>query len=518
MRLYFTGGEVPGWRKLLHSRGAHDIELSYHGMRRRRVTPARINEHHPTDLPDGATESVLLNSGGFSFNKNEEDYSREQLLEIAADYVTYVSDNLDDLDLFIEFDAARLGPDWINAQRRQVWDHIAPDKLVVVWRAEDGLGELQRLCDTYSNVAITQTALTSEQGAMDITPHLPRIVDTTGVRLHGSGITRPEVIERVPFASVSSTSWLSPSHYGDTIIWANGQLKRYPKKYKDRSRTRHRQIFIDAGLDAEAICADDSTEVLKLSIWSWLAWRDHLNAGQGVTRPWNEGSALNTENTPQAVDTPPDQMRNSQLPLVGDFPAPPAAHPIARRPAPRNRERRMLPVAAIEHVTDTAVDVDGNTTSHTRTELRSVGESLRACDSCFLAARGCPGFEPGAACVYEFPAQIREARQELAAAYTLLEMQLQRIAIGKMAEDLAGGYPDANLSAEMDRYMRMAKAVREREQTGVSLKIEAHGDAPAAGIFSRIFSPAAAQQAGQLERPRATDDVLHQVLQGETAV
>jgi hypothetical protein len=95
------------------------------------------------------------------------------------------------------------------------------------------------------------------------------LVADHGVRLHAIAMTKPWAMAEVRWDSVASTSWLSPGQYGDTIVWTGKELKRYPRKYKDEARKRHRTLFTSAGFDAEKIAADDRIEVTRLSIWSW---------------------------------------------------------------------------------------------------------------------------------------------------------------------------------------------------------------------------------------------------------
>src|SRR5262249_28206897 len=98
-------------------------------------------------------------------------------------------------------------------------------------------------------------------------------------------MTQKEAMAGLPWDSVGSTSWLAPGQWGETHIWVGNELKRYPVKYKESSRKRHRTAITDAGFDAVAIARDatdegtseDRTELLRLSLWSWSQFVDHIN-------------------------------------------------------------------------------------------------------------------------------------------------------------------------------------------------------------------------------------------------
>jgi len=105
-------------------------------------------------------------------------------------------------------------------------------------------------------------------------------------------------------------------------------------------------------------------------------------------------------------------------------------------------------------------------------KIRMRSESMRICDTCFLAAK-CPMFEENTSCAYDIPIVIRTKEQMTAAMDSMVELQLQRILFMKMAEDSEGGYADPNLSSEIDRFTKLAKAKHEMEQEGFSLTVTA---------------------------------------------
>jgi hypothetical protein len=85
----------------------------------------------------------------------------------------------------------------------------------------------------------------------------------------------------------------------------------------------------------------------------------------------------------------------------------------------------------------------------------------------------------------------------------------------RMTEDLEGGYPDPNLSSEIDRLTRMIKAQREGSMDKFSLHISGSQQASGeAGAISRIFGQeaAAAQSIGP---PKVVDDMIRESMMGE---
>lgn len=483
LKLYFGGAENPGWRKLLAKEGVEHVSLSYVGLKKRNYKRAwHIAEEFPAD------QKVFLDSGAYTLNKDGNRYDTEYLVQLVRDYVDFVQANVDAVEMVSEMDILTLGRPSLEAMRERLTAVLPAGKILPVWHAEYGLEDLQRTAERYGRVAVAQTDLNGR----DLAPLLNRLAGQ-GVRLHGIAMTRPAVMAEVRWDSVASTSWLSPGQYGDTIVWTGKELKRYPRKYKDEARKRHRTLFNSAGLDAEKIADDDRIEVTRLSIWSWQQLAASLtrhSANGEIVNMWPKSAEdENTETEGSSVDTPGEEKRNS--------------------PGRRERARTPLPVLGADIRTDKYIDEQGKEQERQVPLLKARSESLRACDSCFLANK-CPGFEEGSNCLYDIPIEIRTKDQLRSLQDAMIEMQTQRVMFMRMSEDVEGGYADPNLSGEMDRLSKMI-AARQEADSGFSLKIEAKQTGEAGGIMSRIFGPAAGEQMRALPAPVPADDAMVQL-------
>lgn len=482
MDLYFGGAEIPGHRTMLAEAGVTHAAFSYMGLRRRTKfrKPWVVADKFP------AEQQVFLDSGAYTVNRAEEDtYTQRELKEIAAHYMSFVQDNIDSLCMVSEFDAMPLGRDWIQAMRDDFWDDLPENKFLPIWHGDSGLDDLYALAKKYSRVGVPQVAL----GDRNLAPMLNSLVSDYGTHLHGVAMTKPAEMAAIRWSSVASTSWISPSQYGDTIVWNGKELKRYPKKYKDIKRKAHRTLFENAGFDAQKIEEDDTNEVLRFTIWSWQQLVADLDRHRGrhIVATLDETPAeANAEPTPGAVDTPTPEMRK----------------PVTTR-VRGDDERTSLPVLA----TGLSQGEDGK--GDEKPLVRARGTSMRVCDTCFLKAK-CPAFEENTSCAYDIPVELRTKDQFKALLETLIEWQFQRVAFMKMSEDMEGGYADPNLSNEMDRLMRLTVKKTELEQEGFSLKIEAK-ERGQAGTISRLFGNDAGQQIRQLEAPVSVPSAMEQL-------
>jgi hypothetical protein len=272
MRMFFGGSEVKLWRDLLAQEQVPNVALSYIGLLRRNKNNLKITENWSIADHYSADQNIFLDSGAYTLNKEGAEYTREEASILSEHYTDFVKNNIDRISLVSEFDAQILGYDFILECRDGFYDFLPSEKFMPIWHAEYGVDELERLCSTYSVVGITATDI----GDKSLIPMLNNFVSRYGVRLHGVAITGRKLLKEIKWDSVASMSWLSPSRFGDTIIWVGGELKRYPKAYKDRARNQHGEYLRKNGFDLDKIKADDGNEILRLSLWSWLKFSETL--------------------------------------------------------------------------------------------------------------------------------------------------------------------------------------------------------------------------------------------------
>lgn len=490
--LYFGGAEQQGWRKLLAEQGA-PMSVSFKGLLRRmpKTKPYLLSERMAGEEP------LLLDSGAHSFNTSNTPPDRDDLLAYAQRYEAFVEDNTDRPSLISEFDSVHLGLDWIESRRRAFYDHLEPSKFMPVWHTEWGLTVLREMAERYEVIAVMATE--SATGS-NLSPVLQQI-SRAGVRLHGVALTKPDVLRVMPFTSAASTSWLSPSKYGDTIVWDGTSIHRYPRDYKDQARRQHRMLIERAGFDAEKIQADDPTEVLRFTIWSWLQQADAIRAMRRRTGapPFTASEPLTASFDAQPegsnLETGGGEAVNGAV-----VPLNSAGRKIERRPPPQERdesERQILPVIGVRTVTSEDVDAEGNKIEHSTSFMTVADGSSRSCDHCFIADV-CPMFRPGFACAYDIPVEAQTAEQRKAIMQGLIKMQTQRVAFLRMAEERNGGYADPNLSGEVDRLSKLMLAQHEIEDDRDSFEMSIRARGARATTLERIFGNEAPPRHGQV--------------------
>lgn len=466
MLIYYGGCEQPGWRSFLADQGVTTMSLSWYGLRRRRknLTGFLIRN----EFPEGAR--VYLDSGAFSVNKDG-NIGRDAAYELAREYTSFVDANLGDIEFASEFDAQILGTELINDLRARYWQELPSDRWMPVWHSESGVSELRRMASAYERVGLLQAASSSS----DITGLLRTL--SRGTRFHGVSMTKMEAMQTLPLESVGSTSWLSPSQYGDTFIWDGRELHRYPRDYKHRRET-HRRWLQENGFDTVKIEGDDSNELLRLSVWSWQRFAESITP-RGVTSNVLDPFGQIPETDPTGVAITPHAMGNNAVAVRSE----------------------KIPLPLLSTTVETHYDPDGTETQ--RRLMRSPGVNLLQCNTCHINDV-CAAMVPDNECAYEIPVEIRTSTQLEALQNTLIELQTQRVLRSSMFEQVQGGVVDRNTSAEYDRLQRMISAKVENSKDSLSIKIEASSSGQS-GFIGRMFGSDAAERVTALPAPVPTD-------------
>jgi hypothetical protein len=486
VKLFFAGAENSEWRKFLAEEDISNVSMSFVKLcdRVKFARPWTIADHFPD------SQHVLLDAGGYSYNKEDSGVTEDQAMEMANKYMAFVADNIDAVELVTEFDANILGNDWLEGMREDFYDDLPDDKFIPVWHADSGQAGLERLASRYEHVGVLKSGVDDRS-----VPLLNGLVNRYGVKLHGLGIADWQLIKAIKWDSVSSGSWIKPSQFGETIIWDGHELKRYPMKYKDQARNRHRSYIDSQGFDAQKIIDDDRHEVLRLSVWSWtefMASIEHhrvmqpFGGGSGVTPPLDTPDEENAERGSEGVDTLPPGSRNDRL-----LPAVPVTRPL-----------KLIPILGVETIS--GKNEDGEDVEER--VMHAPSKSLLRCDSCEIRDM-CPEFSQGSECAFEFPAYVRTKNQMRALQDWLIQHQTQRVQRMMMIEQIKGGYADANLSAEEDRLQRMIKAKQDAEREGFSLHIQASSSGEM-GAISRLFGKEVGDEATSLPHVISTSEIM----------
>jgi len=478
--IIFNGVEIPSNRTLLEKCDVQHVMLNFWGLRKRGLPKTKaylIGEHFFPNM------KVWVDSGATS--ADDANLSKQELLEYAAEYEEFISYNYDRIEGWVEFDSQVLGLEWIEEQR---YAQGADPKRWIVWREKYGTPKLQNWANEFDNIAIPYETIESMTSLSGIIRGLKSKRD---VDFHALATAKPDNLRQIPFTTTSTLSWISPMRRGETIIWDGQKLVRYPKNMKAQARPRYKALLEKEGFDFQKFVTDDTLESTKVAVWSYLKLEASMQKGTnmsqladsnddplytglmqtGVGASNNSGSEVLKQEATELVQRDPKDI--SPLPVFG---------------------YQMKTIVETENGHDILKEVP---------VVHSQSSSLRNCNTCFVASN-CPAFKTDNTCAFNLPVEVRTKDQLKSLLTAIIEMQGQRVAFMRFAEEMNGGYADPNVSQEVDRLFKLVKSMKELDENKEFIRITAERQS-SGGVLSAIFGDRA-QVLKEMNQPLNEDE------------
>ena len=472
MNLIFSGVEVGSNRTLLEGMKVESMGLNYWGLRKRGLPKTKvwlISEHFDPET------KVFIESGAPQAEKAG--LSKQELIELAADYQEFLVNNAERATAFLEFDSVVLGYDWVEQQRAFFSNDF---KLWVIWHEEYGQQILREMCEDHQNVAIPNGEIESVTNLAAVTRSYSR---QYGTQFHALGCAKPDNLRQIPFSTASTLSWLSPMRRGETIVWDGTRLNRYPKKMKDQARPRYKAMVEKAGLNYLDFVQDSTLEATRVAVWSY----QQLETSMDKKTP--DFHIIDGGKNSQVSDNSDTPLMSGLMEMMGgasDNSDLPMRKHEANKVVPRDpNEVQNLPVFGVKMKTVVEQDDNGKDILQDVPVINNQQSSLRQCNTCFVASN-CPAFKPDNMCAFNLPIEVKTKDQLKALLTAIIEMQGQRVAFMRFAEEMNGGYADPNLSQEIDRLYKLVGQVKDMETNKEFIQITAQRQS-AGGVLSAIF-------------------------------
>lgn len=444
--------------------------LNYWGLRKRGLPKTKaylIGEHFLPDM------KVWVDSGATQADKAG--LSQRELEDYAADYQDFIALNYDRIEGWTEFDSQVWGLPRIQQERAAF---LNDPKMWVVWHESYSTMLLSTWAQEWRNVAIAGDAIDSVPALAAITRNL---ITQHGAQFHALGTAKPDNLRSIPFSTASTLAWLSPMRRGETIVWDGIKLVRYPKKMKDQARIRYKSAVEKAGLDFQKFVDDDTTEATKVAVWSYLQLEAKMDKDKPDLKVIKGGLPSLEE---MLADNTDDTLYTGLMEMGGSGSNKREVEE-RKKVEPRDpSEKTNLPVFGFESKTIVETE-NGVDVLKEVPVVRTQQSSLRQCNTCFVSAN-CPAFKPDNMCAFNLPVEVKTREQLKDLLTAIVEMQGQRVAFMRFAEEMNGGYADPNVSQEIDRLFKLVANMKDLESNKEFVQITASRQT-SGGVLSAIF-------------------------------
>jgi hypothetical protein len=252
---------------------------------------------------------------------------------------------------------------------------------------------------------------------------------------------------------------------------------------KDQARPRYKAIVEKAGLDYLEFIQDSTLEATKVAVWSYKKLEESMD------KKTPDLHIIEGGKNAQVSDNSDTPLLTGLMELMGgasdnsdlEVRKKSANEVIERDPS----EIQNLPVFGVKMKTIVDTDDEGKEVLKDVPVLNNQYSSLRQCNTCFVASN-CPAFKPDNSCAFNLPVEVKTKDQLKALLTAIIEMQGQRVAFMRFAEEMNGGYADPNVSQEIDRLFKLVGNLKELEENREFVRITAERQS-SGGVLSAIF-------------------------------
>lgn len=193
--------------------------MSYYAIRKNTALAEYIRDN---------SEEILIDSGAHSFQKGKK-----------VDWVKYTQEFADFIKKYdrpnvigyFEMDVDNIiGYDKV-LELRKILENVS-DKIIPVWHYNRGIEDYIQMCKNYAGKIIAITGFRGAEIRDDQYLMFVKVAKKYGCKIHCLGMTRTDVLDKVPFDYVDSSSWLQNGVYGNIVGKGKVSLE-YSKKNRN---------------------------------------------------------------------------------------------------------------------------------------------------------------------------------------------------------------------------------------------------------------------------------------------
>lgn len=185
-------------------------------------------------------KGFLLDSGAFTFMNKAND-KHFDWHKYALNYGEFVRTH--NIEHYFELDIDVIIGIKEVERLRGVLEQAAGKKCIPVWHKSRGLEYWRQMCKEYDYVAIGGIVTKEiERKDYPVFSYLLKIAKESDCRVHGLGFTNIKGMNKYPFYSVDSTSWLSGNKFGAVYLFDGKSMQKAIKPTGSRVKSNKTAI------------------------------------------------------------------------------------------------------------------------------------------------------------------------------------------------------------------------------------------------------------------------------------
>lgn len=236
---------------------------------------------------------VMIDSGVHTFLKKEDEYRKKSLdywEKYLLEYVEFARNNRDNVFAIIELDLVDfVGIDKIEEWRETYFRPLEEDGIQVmyVWHETEGQARWEEMCKKYSYIAFSLQG--DRAPDMNTCIKMVNIAKKYGTRVHGLAATGMDAMQKIPFYTVDSTTWLVGTQFGEVNFFDGRTMKRLKK---DKWKRQFKNKLIALGADWNLAEREEPYELIRINVLTFLQVEAYLRKTMKNKAYWLEGKKV----------------------------------------------------------------------------------------------------------------------------------------------------------------------------------------------------------------------------------
>ena len=249
---------------------------------------------------------MFVDSGAFTYISNPEyrDMSIEYWETHIEKYLNWARKHRDIIFAIANLDLEQLvGTDQVWYWNKKYFEPFMMETgipVCFVWHEESGVDHYVKMCERYPYVGFSMVNGTADtQRCIE----LLAIAEENGALVHGMGMTSIDMLTKLPFYTVDSTTWKSGLRYGMYVTWTGTSVKQFPKADWDEKVIPYFKRY-NRQFDMDLLFDYDEPEVVKASVYAFQCAEKYLREVLEPFTYWHKPKAQIQRIDPNLFPTP----------------------------------------------------------------------------------------------------------------------------------------------------------------------------------------------------------------------
>ena len=184
------------------------------------------------------SELIMIDSGAHSFQKG----TKVDWLEYTKEYANFIKEfDRPNVVGYFEMDVDNIIGYNKVLELRKILESVS-NKIIPVWHKNRGIEEFKKMCQDYAGKIVSITGFKNEDIKDEQYLMFLKYAKKYNCKVHCLGMTRKQILNKVPFDYVDSSSWLQNTIYGRTLSGT-----KLPKmKGKEDRKNQYAHNYIEA--------------------------------------------------------------------------------------------------------------------------------------------------------------------------------------------------------------------------------------------------------------------------------